>query len=147
MTVIRPSKSKCIRLATVPHSGKEVTSLVVLMVLLGGATALLLNYSFYHRGDMAQDTVSATIFLPKHSFAIGEEISGNFTIVNTSASEMILEKIEYKVFIYVVNNSSSIKEIYNSSRVSNFESSIVIKPNSMRVINIDDIWGTKRYGG
>jgi hypothetical protein len=53
---------------------------------------------------------------------------------------MILEKIEYNVVVYDINNSSRVKEIYASSQTMYLNSSLVIKPYSMKEVELREIW-------
>jgi hypothetical protein len=139
--MISSKRLKCVNQFASPHSRNEVVSLVILVTLLGSATTLILNYSFHQRGSLPPDDTSATILLPdERSFALGEEMSSRVVIVNTAGSDMILEKIEYNVVVYDINNSSRVKEIYASSQTMYLNSSLVIKPYSMKEVELREIW-------
>lgn len=137
-------KLKCVRQVVLPHSSNEVVSLVILVMILGGATALILNYSFHQRENLSSEKISATILLPdKKSFAIGEEISSNVVLVNTANSNLILEKIGYNVVVFDINDASNVREIYASSQTHYLTSSLVIEPHSMYTIELGKIWPQK----
>lgn len=129
-----------------PRSRGEVVSLVVLVALLGSVTALVLSYSFQQRGSMPQGDASATLLMPgKRSFALGEEVSGRVAIVNSAGSDMVLEKIEYDVEIYDIRNSSSVREVFASSRTVVLNSSLVIKPHSMGEVELLGLWDQRGF--
>jgi hypothetical protein len=131
-----------------PRSRGEVVSLVVLVALLGSVTALVLGYSFQQRGSMPLEDASATLLMPgKRSFSLGEEVSGRVAIVNVANSDMVLEKIEYDVAVYRIDNSSSVREVYASSRTMVLNSSLVIRPDSMVEVDLLEIWDLRGFDG
>jgi len=127
----------------------EVYILIVFVVALGITSAFVLNYSFNTRMDTAGSSLEgyfgSTLYTDKDLYRTSEAISSSIKLANTWEEDIILERVQYQLSVYALNNDASPRAFTTTDTVE-FEG-VAVNPHSYYIFTLDETWDQKDAQG
>lgn len=132
------------------RTNSEAFTLLVFVVVLGITSAYVLDYSYKTKGMVTSGSslegyLMSTLYTGKDLYRPSEAVSGGINLVNVWEEDIILERVQYRLSVYSLNNDAS-PQVFTSTGTVEFDD-IRVKPHDYYSFTLDETWGQKDVQG